>query len=129
MNNLIRFKAFLNKSQLIPTLWPTAGALELTTVPGSERFQLLFGPTSLQGWAWPAGFVFQTRVRLFSGMWSSGSQSLGLKGSRAGVMVAVCLSPERIFNHIQPSFHLCTTKQLHREQELPFILLFTSQIR
>lgn len=109
MNNLIRFRAFPNKSQLIPTLWPTAGALQLTTVAGSERFQLLFGPTSQQGWAWPAGFVFHTRVGLFSGMWSSGSQCLGLIGSRAGVTVAVCLSLEWIFNHAQASLHLCRT--------------------
>lgn len=40
VNNLIRFKAFLNEVQLIPTLCSAAGELQLTTVPGSEHFQL-----------------------------------------------------------------------------------------
>lgn len=33
VNNLIRFKAFLNEVQLIPTLCSAAGELQLTTVP------------------------------------------------------------------------------------------------
>lgn len=109
VNNLIRFKAFLNALQLIPTLCTATGALQLTTAPGSECFQLLFGPTSQQGWAWPAGSLFQTRVWLFPGMWSSGFQSVGLIGSSAGLTVALCLSPEWIFNLVQTSLHLCRT--------------------
>lgn len=106
VNNLIRFKAFLNEVQLIPTLCSAAGELQLTTVPGSERFQLLFGPTCQQGWAWPAGSVFQTRVWLFPGTWSSGFQSLG----PIGLAVALHLSPEWSFEQVQMSLHLCRTE-------------------